>query len=71
MPFAAGLAVASTFLIGCLDEWHQRYLRGRVGSIRDALLDSAGALFINLIVWAVVARRRRKVLSGLQLAREA
>lgn len=71
MPFAAGLAVASTFLIGCLDEWHQTYLPGRVGSIRDALLDSAGALFLNLIVWAVVARRRRRVPSRLQLAREA
>lgn len=64
MPFSAGLAVASTFLVGCLDEWHQRYLPGRVGCLRDALLDSAGALFLNLLVWAIVARRRRKILSG-------
>ena len=61
-PFAAMLAVISTFLVACLDEWHQRFVPGRVGSIRDALLDAAGALFLNLLVWALRARRRRNAL---------
>jgi VanZ family protein len=62
-PFAASLAVASTFLVACLDEWHQRFLPGRVGSLRDALLDAAGAIFLNLLVWALRARKRRKLMN--------
>jgi len=61
MPVSASLAVASTFLVGCLDEWHQKHLPGRVGSIHDALLDAAGALFLNVLVWAFFARRRKKM----------
>lgn len=63
-PFAATLAVVSTFCVGCLDELHQRYVPGRVGSIRDALLDAAGALFLNLLVWALRARHRRNALNA-------
>jgi VanZ family protein len=68
MPFAASLAIASTFVVACLDEWHQRYLQGRNGCFHDVLLDTAGALVLNLAVWAVRARRRRRTLSALQPA---
>ena len=68
-PFAATLAVVSTFFVACLDEWHQRYVPGRVGSIRDALLDAAGALFLNLLFWALRARRRRNALNSRQYAK--
>jgi VanZ family protein len=61
-PFASSLAVASTFLVACLDEWHQRFVPGRVGSIRDALIDATGALLLNVFVWELRAYRRRKVL---------
>jgi len=63
-PFAASLAVASTFLVACLDEWHQRFTPGRIGSIRDALIDAAGAFFLNLLLWALRARRRRNALNA-------
>ena len=64
LPFAASLGVASTFVVANLDEWHQKYLPGRHGSIYDALLDTAGALFLNTILWMVLARRRRNANSG-------
>lgn len=59
-PFAASFAVASTFVVACLDEWHQRFLPGRVGSLRDALLDACGAIVLNAIFWTTMARRRRR-----------
>lgn len=57
-PFAAVLAVISTFTVACLDELHQTFLPGRVGCLRDALLDAAGAIFLNVIFLAIAARRR-------------
>ena len=48
MLSASGLSVLSTFVVAGLDEWHQRYLPGRVGSLRDVLLDTTGALALNL-----------------------
>ena len=71
MPVSATLAVASTFAIACLDEWHQRYVPQRVGSIRDAGIDAAGALFLNVVVWWLRARRRRNALRRLQSARHS
>lgn len=58
-PFAGLLAVASTFIVSSLDEIHQMFVPGRVGCLRDALIDTAGALFLNLIVLLLVARRQR------------
>jgi VanZ family protein len=65
-PLAGSLAVMSTFSVACLDEWHQRFLPGRVGSLRDALLDAAGAIFLNVIFWALMARRRRRMVERSQ-----
>lgn len=63
-PFATSLAVASTFLVASLDEWHQRYVPGRVGSFHDVLIDTAGALMLNLLVWELRASKRRKMLNA-------
>ena len=76
MPFAASSAVASTFVIGCLDEWHQTFLPGRVGCLRDALLDTAGALFLNLVIWTIYTKKCHKTssepaISGLHLSTQA
>jgi VanZ family protein len=60
-PFAAFLAVISTFTVGALDEYHQMFLPGRVGCLHDALLDTSGALFLNLVFWTVIAYKRKKV----------
>ena len=52
----ASLAIASTFFVASLDEWHQRLSRSRTGHIADVVLDTFGALF--LISMAMVAIRR-------------
>jgi VanZ family protein len=64
-PFASMLAVASTFAVACLDEWHQRFVPGRVGSLRDALVDAMGAVLLNVFVWEFRAYKRKKVLAAL------
>jgi VanZ family protein len=60
--FASALAVLSTFLLACLDEWHQHYVPGRVGSVRDAMIDASGALVLSVFVWELRVYRRNKVL---------
>jgi len=64
-PFASSLAVASTFLVACLDEWHQRFVPGRIGSFRDALVDTMGALLLNVFLWEYRAYRRKKALDRM------
>jgi VanZ family protein len=61
-PLAGTLAVVTTFAVSGLDELHQRFTPGRVGSLRDALVDTAGAMFINVAFWSIRARRRRDLL---------
>lgn len=56
-PAAGTLAVLTTFTIACLDEWHQSYVPGRVGSVRDVMIDASGALVANLIFLAIMMRR--------------
>jgi len=58
LMFAAfALSVSFTFLVGCLDEWHQSFIPNRTSSGRDVLIDTGGALLFNLIFWFVCARR--------------
>jgi VanZ family protein len=64
MFISATLGVGSTFVLASLDEWHQTFLPGRVGCLSDVLLDTVGALFLNLALWAVYAYRRRKALNS-------
>jgi VanZ family protein len=63
MLFSAALGVVSTFALAALDEWHQMYLPQRHGSIYDAVLDTSGALFLNIAVWAAWTLRRRRALA--------
>jgi VanZ family protein len=57
------LSIASTFIIASLDEFHQRFVPGRVGSFRDVLIDTGGALFLSIVLWAVRARARKQALN--------
>lgn len=59
---AMALAVSSTFLVACMDEWHQSTLPGRVSSFHDVLIDTAGALLFNLSFYLLVSHRRRALL---------
>jgi VanZ family protein len=59
-PFSSFLAVVSTFAVASMDEYHQMFLPGRVGSLHDALLDASGALFLNFVFLAGVINKRRR-----------
>jgi VanZ family protein len=56
------LSVLFTFVVGCLDEWHQSILPGRSSSFRDVLIDTSGAILFNVIFWTVRLVRRRTLL---------
>lgn len=46
-------------LYAVTDEWHQAYVPGRTGTLRDVVLDAAGAaLGVALAAWAVRGRTR-------------
>lgn len=63
LPFSAAvLAVFSTFLVACLDEWHQSFLPGRTSTPYDVLIDTAGAMLLNIVLTAYLVRRRRSLL---------
>ena len=66
MLFAASVSVASTFAVACLDEWHQTFLVGRVGSLHDALIDAAGAILLNAIFWTMIVRKQRRLIERSQ-----
>lgn len=55
---AAGAAVAAAVLFGATDEWHQTFVQGRDGCVRDVLIDSAGALAAGIGL-GLAARRQR------------
>jgi VanZ family protein len=59
---SSGLSVACTFLVACLDEWHQSFLPGRTSTVRDVLLDTAGAVLFNAICWGVRTHRLKSSL---------
>lgn len=46
----ACVAVALTFIVASLDEWHQTLLPSRTGTIRDVLLDTSGALVAAVLL---------------------
>lgn len=51
------LAWALATLYALSDEWHQSFVPGRSPSLRDVLIDAAGAATALLIMWLL--RRRR------------
>jgi VanZ family protein len=44
-------AALSGTLWGVLDEVHQNFVRGRDPSLLDALADTAGVVFVAVVVW--------------------
>jgi VanZ family protein len=47
----ASLALLGTALVASCDEWHQTFLPNRTGSPWDVLLDCAGAIVLQLLVY--------------------
>lgn len=50
---AAVLAVLCTLAVASLDEFHQTFVPGRTGAVRDVILDTMGGIFaqILLLLW--------------------
>ena len=52
----------SAALFGALDEWHQTFVPGRSGQIRDTLIDASGALLVSSVLFllAFLLKTNRK-----------
>lgn len=57
---AAALAILSTILVAGLDEFHQSFIPGRTGVLRDVILDSMGGLFAQYLLLLWWTRNERK-----------
>jgi VanZ family protein len=58
---AALMAVYSTLVIACADEYHQSFLPNRTSSPYDVLLDLCGAIAAQVLILAVMPRLSRRV----------
>jgi VanZ family protein len=47
-----------TAAVASLDEWHQSFLPSRTGTIHDVYLDSASALAVQILLFAIFRKRR-------------
>ena len=54
----AGLALALAALYAASDEFHQTFVPSRQGCVSDVLVDTTGAAFGLLCLWAVVRLRQ-------------
>ena len=52
------LAILSTAIVASGDEYHQTFIPSRTGSPLDALLDTAGACALCLLVWLLCWSKR-------------
>ena len=50
-----------TALYACSDEFHQLFISGRAGQIRDVCIDSTGALIMLLIIYFILKRKDKKI----------
>jgi VanZ family protein len=61
---AAVLALLSAAAAAGLDEWHQTFLPGRTGAIRDVALDTTAAALVQLVIVAARgAKGKQEVIS--------
>jgi len=47
------IAIIITFIYACSDEFHQIFIPGRDGSVRDVLIDTSGGIFMLLVITQV------------------
>ncbi|SFC09256.1 VanZ family protein [Ruminococcus albus] len=48
-------SVAAAALYACTDEFHQTFVPGRAGMMRDVIIDSSGALFGAIVACCIAA----------------
>jgi VanZ family protein len=58
----AAIALALVISYAAIDEFHQRFVPGRTGSVRDVCIDTAGAV-LGIVVLRLLHRRRKRTLS--------
>ena len=63
----AGWSVGLTYLAACVDEYHQTFVPGRSGELRDTLVDLTGALIMLLFLWILYWVRQQKMNPWLPL----
>lgn len=59
---ALALAAIASLLYALSDEFHQRFVAGRTGSLRDVGIDSAGIIIMGLII--VISQSKRMSREG-------
>jgi VanZ family protein len=62
---AAALAVLCTIAVAGLDEFHQAFVPGRTGVVRDVVLDTMGAIFAQTLLLLWWTRRRKDAAAEL------
>ena len=55
---ALGCALVFCFLYACSDEYHQTFVPGRSGELRDVFVDLAGVAFGLILVLLISLRRK-------------
>jgi len=63
---AAILALLTAVTVASMDEWHQMFLPGRTGTVRDIALDSMAAAFVQLVAIAFSDVTRSYQLSAVR-----
>jgi VanZ family protein len=53
----AALGVLTGFAAGAADEFHQSFVPSRGSNFHDVLIDTAGAVFFQLVIALVISRR--------------
>lgn len=48
------MAILSSFLYACTDEFHQLFVPGRAGMLQDVLIDTFGAVIALVVVYGIV-----------------
>jgi VanZ family protein len=60
------IAFFMTVAVASLDEWHQTFLASRTGTIHDVYLDSASALVVQVLLFAILRKRRGEPVADVQ-----
>ncbi|HKW24380.1 MAG TPA: VanZ family protein [Terriglobales bacterium] len=60
------IAFFMTAAVASLDEWHQTFFPSRTGTIHDVYLDSASALAVQILLFAILRKRRGAAVADTQ-----
>jgi VanZ family protein len=56
----AALGVLTAFVAGSADEFHQSFVPSRTSNFHDVLIDTAGAVFFQMVIAIALSRRKRQ-----------